>query len=213
MRLILLGPPGAGKGTQAARISESLSVPRVASGDLFRDHQRRDTELGRMARSYMERGVYVPDDVTIGMVMEWIKAHRDAGGFLLDGFPRTLAQAEALDEAMAAGGGIDRALNIEVGREELVRRLTDRLICRECQTPHSQAGGPADAPGRCERCGGELYRRPDDEPKAVRKRLEVYAAETKPLIGHYRKAGILREIDGEGSVEEVERAALEALEG
>jgi len=213
LKLILMGPPGAGKGTQAARISESLGVPRVASGDLFRDHQRRDTELGRMARSYMERGVYVPDDVTIGMVLEWVAAHQDTGGFLLDGFPRTLAQAEALDEAMAAGGGIDRALNIKVRGEELIRRLADRSICRDCQTPHSQGGGPVDAPGRCERCGGEFYRRPDDQPQAVRKRLEVYADETEPLIGHYRKVGILREIDGEGSVEEVGRAALEALEG
>ena len=207
-----MGPPGAGKGTQAVRISESLGVPRVASGDLFRDHQRRDTELGRMARSYMERGVYVPDDVTIGMVMEWVKAHQDEGGFLLDGFPRTLAQAEALDGAMASEGGIDRALNIKVGREELVRRLTDRLICRDCQTPYSQGELPAETPGRCERCGGELYRRPDDQPTAVRKRLEVYAEETEPLIEHYRRAGSLREIDGEGSVEDVGRAAMTALE-
>jgi len=168
--------------------------------------------LGRMARSYMERGVYVPDDVTIGMVMEWLAAHPDADGFLLDGFPRTLTQAEALDEAMAAGGGIDRALNFKVRREELIRRLTDRSICRDCQTPHSRSGGAADAPGRCERCGGELYMRPDDQPQAVSKRLEVYADETEPLIGYYRKAGILREIDGEGSVEKVGRSVLEALE-
>ena len=159
----------------------------------------------------MERGVLVPDDVTIKMVMEWVEAQHDAGGFLLDGFPRTLAQAEALDRAMAAEGGIDRVLNIEVGRKELVRRLTGRLICRDCQTPYHEHSAPAGDAGRCGRCGGELYRRPDDEPQAVGKRLEVYYQETEPLVEYYGKAGVLRSVNGEGTVEEVGRALMEAL--
>jgi len=144
-------------------------------------------------------------------VIQWVAAHEDSGGFLLDGFPRTLAQAEALDGALSFGEGIDRALNIKVSRNELVRRLSSRLICRECQTPYLQGANSTDASTRCERCGGELYRRPDDSPEAVGKRLEVYFEQTEPLVAYYRKAGILREIDGEGAIEEIGRAALEAL--
>ena len=211
MKVILLGPPGAGKGTQAARIADSLEVPRVASGDLFRDHQERDTQLGRLARSYMERGALVPDDVTIEMVMEWINSHDDQEGFLLDGFPRTLAQAEALDRAMAAKGGIDRALRINVGREELIRRLTGRLLCRGCPATYHEHSAPPREPGVCDRCGGELYRRDDDKPEVVARRLEVYFEETEPLVQYYRRAAVLRDVDGEGTVEEVGRAALRAL--
>lgn len=212
-RVILLGPPGAGKGTQAARIAESLSVPKVASGDLFRDHQARDTELGRLARSYMERGELVPDDVTIKMVMEWVAAHEGEGGFLLDGFPRTLAQAQALDREMAGSGGIDRALYINVNTEELVRRLAGRLICRNCQTPYHEDSSPPEMAGKCDRCGGELYQRDDDKAEAVQKRLGVYFKETEPLVGFYREAGVLREIVGEGTVEDVGTALLEAIKG
>ena len=208
----MLGPPGAGKGTQAARIAESLSVPKVASGDLFRDHQARDTELGRHARSYMERGELVPDDVTIRMVMEWVTAHEGEGGFLLDGFPRTLAQARALDREMAGSGGIDRALYISVNTEELVRRLAGRLICRNCQTPYHEHSSPPAVAGKCDRCGGELYQRADDKAEAVQKRLQVYFKETEPLAEFYRDAGVLREIDGEGTVEDVGTALLEAIE-
>ena len=213
IRIVLLGPPGAGKGTQAARIAESLSVPKVASGDLFRDHQARDTDLGRLARSYMERGALVPDDVTIKMVMEWVAAHEGEGGFLLDGFPRTLAQAQALDREMAGSGGIDRALYMNVNTEELVRRLAGRLICRNCQTPCHEHSSPPAVAGKCDRCGGELYQRDDDKAEAVQKRLGVYFKETEPLVGFYREAGILREIDGEGTVEDVGTALLKAVEG
>lgn len=212
MKLILLGPPGAGKGTQATRIAESIAVPRVASGDLFRDHQNRGTQLGILAKEYMEKGLYVPDDVTIGIVMQWVEVHQSEGGFLLDGFPRTLAQARALDLAMGQGGGIQRALNINVTRDELLRRLTDRLICRGCQKPYSRQGDCINTSSECSSCGDRLYRRADDEPQAVKKRLEVYTEETEPLIYYYRKAGILRDIDGHGSVEDVERAALAALD-
>ena len=206
-----MGPPGAGKGTQAARISESMGIPRVSSGDLFRDHQRRDTELGRLARSYMERGVLVPDDVTIEMVMEWIEAHEGAGGYLLDGFPRTLAQAEALDGALAGKGGVDKALHIKVPREELVRRLSGRLICHVCQAPYHLDSAPPQRSGVCDLCGGDLYQREDDKPEAVIKRIEVYLEETEPLVKYYRNAGVLQEVEGESSIESVGKALVAAL--
>ena len=212
LKLILLGPPGAGKGTQAAMIAEDMGVPRVSSGDLFRDHQSRNTELGRLAKAYMERGVYVPDDVTIAMVMSWIEDHEGRGGYLLDGFPRTLAQARALDDAVKDNGGIDFALNIRVGTDELVRRLSGRLICRSCQTPCNIDSSPPKLEGRCDACGGELYQRDDDRPAAIGKRLETYFEETEPLVDYYRQAGILREVDGEGAVGEV-RAAIGAALG
>ncbi len=209
MKIVLLGPPGAGKGTQASILSEEMGVPRVSSGDLFRDHQGRGTELGRLAKTYMERGTLVPDEVTIRMVMEWVDAHERA--FLLDGFPRTRGQAEALDEAMADKSGIDVALSIRVDREELVRRLTGRLICRGCQATYHRTSSPPSVEGRCGECGGELYQRQDDSPEAVVKRLEVYFEETEPLIGYYRQTGILREVDGEGPIDEIKAAIAAAL--
>ena len=151
----------------------------------------------------MERGVLVPDDVTIEMVMEWIDREAGSGGFLLDGFPRTGGQAAALDRAMEASGGIDKAICIRVSQEELIRRLSNRVLCADCQAPHS-AHGP-DAANVCTRCGGGLYQREDDKPAAVRRRIEVYVEETAPLIDHYRDLGILEEVEGEGSVEEVQR--------
>ena len=211
MKVILIGPPGAGKGTQAARAADAIGVPRVSSGDLFRDHQRRDTELGRLARSYMERGVLVPDDVTIKMVMGWVADHEGEGGFLLDGFPRTPGQAEALDQVMADQGGIDRAVNIKVSRAELVRRLAGRLICRNCQTSYHKKFAPPRSEDECDLCGGELYQRDDDRPEAVEKRIQVYMDETAPLVEYYIRSGILREVDGEGAVERVGDAIMDAL--
>ena len=205
MKVILLGPPGAGKGTQASRLAARLGVERVSSGDLFREHQERDTELGQLARSYMERGVLVPDDVTIRMVMDWINVPGREKGFVLDGFPRTLAQAEALESELEDRGGIDKALYIRVAPEELARRLTGRLVCRGCQTPYHEDSSPPREPGRCDSCGGELYQRDDDRPEAVKKRIQVYTDETEPLIAHYLRAGKLEEIDGEGSIETVGR--------
>ena len=207
----MLGPPGAGKGTQAARIAENLSVPKVASGDLFRDHQARDTELGRLARTYMERGDLVPDDVTIRMVMEWVEAHEREGGFLLDGFPRTLAQAEALDREMVESGGIDRVLYINVNTEELFRRLAGRWICRSCQTPYHEQSSPPSVAGKCDRCGGDIYQRDDDNAEAVQKRLGVFFKETEPLVQFYRETGILREVDGVGTVDGVGAMLLDAV--
>ena len=212
MKVILLGPPGAGKGTQAERISGELGVPRVSSGDLFRDHQKRGTELGLLARSYMEGGVLVPDDVTIGMVMEWISDNAAGGRFLLDGFPRTRSQAEALDGALADGGGLDAAVLIDVSREELVRRLSGRILCSSCQAPYNRNEAPPREPEKCDRCGGELYQRADDRPEAVEKRIEVYMEDTKPLVEYYRLAGKLVMVDGEHSVAEVGDALVGALQ-
>ena len=206
MRVVLLGPPGAGKGTHAAGLAAALGVERVSSGDLFREHQRQDTELGRLARSYMERGELVPDEVTVGMVLEWIDVPGRREGFVLDGFPRNVAQAEALDSALDDGDGVDKVLYIRVGHEELMHRLTGRLLCRDCQTPYHQDASPSARPGRCNLCGGELYRRDDDSPAAVGTRIRVYAEETEPLVGYYRSAGKLEDIDGEGSIETVGRA-------
>jgi adenylate kinase len=213
LKVVLLGPPGAGKGTQAARVAEYLEVPSVASGDLFRDHQKRDTELGRLARSYMQRGVLVPDEVTIRMVTEWIETEPGDGGFLLDGFPRTLGQAEALDGALSSTSGLDRVLYIRVSDEELVRRLTGRLVCRGCGATFHKVSNPPPAHGACGECESELYEREDDRPEAVGKRLEVYFSETAPLIGYYREAGILREVEGEQSIDEVGRELMEKVGG
>lgn len=213
LKIILLGPPGAGKGTQAVRVEEKLQVPRVSSGDLFRDNQNRETELGLLARSYMERGVLVPDDVTIKMVMEWINEHLDAGGFLLDGFPRTHAQAEALDRELEGKGGIDVAVYVAVPMDELIRRLSGRLVCRKCQTPYQLDSAPPQRAGKCDRCGGELYQRDDDKPEAVKKRIQVYLEETEPLVEYYREAGKLKKVCGIGSIEEVGRTLELALSG
>jgi adenylate kinase len=160
----------------------------------------------------MERGVLVPDNVTVQMVEEWVDRHENGGGFLLDGFPRTVYQAEALDRKLAGTGGIDRALYIDVSEEELVPRLSGRLICRDCHTPYHLSVAPPKSSGRCDRCGAELYQRDDDGPEAVKKRIEVYLKETEPLVRYYRRAGKLREVNGEKSIDEVRKALMAALE-
>lgn len=209
--MILLGPPGAGKGTQAVGLAEDLGIARISSGDLFREHQQKETELGLLARRYMERGELVPDDVTIKMVVEWINGNGPRDGFLLDGFPRTLAQAQALDREIAAAGGVNKVIHMTVSHAELIRRLTGRLLCRDCQTPHQAESPSHGEAGKCGRCGGGLYQREDDKPEAVRKRIEVYFAETEPLVDYYRQAGKLQEVDGEGSIEDVGRAMAAAV--
>jgi len=206
-----MGPPGSGKGTQATSIASDLGVDAVSSGDLFRDHQRRDTELGRLARSYMERGAYVPDEVTIKMVMDWINDPAHSAGFVLDGFPRTHAQAEALDAEMKPLGGVDRVIFIRVSEEELVKRLTGRLICRDCQTPCHLHFSPPQVEGKCDKCGGELYQRDDDKADVVTTRIQVYNQETEPVVDYYRQSGTLREVDGEQGVEAVGEALQAAI--
>ncbi|MDE2687178.1 MAG: adenylate kinase [Chloroflexota bacterium] len=211
MKVILLGPPGAGKGTQAARVADELGVTRAASGDLFRENLRNETELGLLAKSYMDKGELVPDDVTIRLVMSWINAPEQDGGFVLDGFPRTLPQAEALDSALEPSGGLDRVLYVNVAADELVRRLAGRFICPICQTPYHLLASPPKIEGRCDFEGGVLYQRDDDKPEVVKNRLRVYFDETEPLVGHYRGSGVLREIDGKGTIDAVGDQLVDAL--
>ena len=204
MNVILMGPPGSGKGTQAANLAALIGASAVSSGDLFRDHQRRNTELGELARSYMERGEYVPDDVTIRMVMEWIERPDHAAGFVLDGFPRTRAQAAALDEALARkSAAIDRVVFIKVSDDELVRRLSGRVICSRCQRPFNLNSSPPKSAGACDDCGGELYQRDDDKADVVANRIGVYNRQTQPVVDYYRESGMFAEVDGERAVDEV----------
>ena len=205
-----MGPPGSGKGTQVGRLAERVGVPRMSTGDLFRSHQEKDTELGRLARGYMEAGEYVPDDITIRMVMEWVSAPSQAKGFVLDGFPRTGGQAEALDRGASSLGGIDQVIYMSVPRDELVRRLTGRLVCRGCQLPYHVDSAPPAADGECDRCGGELYQRKDDGRDVVERRLEVYEQETEPVIDYYRLTGKLTNVDAAGTTDEVEQSLAAA---
>ena len=210
MRIIFLGLAGAGKGTQAKVAAEHLGVAFVSSGDLFRFHQAEGTPLGLLAKGYMERGELVPDDVTIKMILERIGQEDAKKGFVLDGFPRTLQQAGALDKALKEGG-IDSALYVKVREEELVRRLSDRVSCRRCGTPYQKELLDAQGARKCPSCGGELYQRPDDQPEVVRRRLQVQRPEIASLVGYYASQGKLTEIEGEQGVEDVAREVSRAL--
>lgn len=210
--IILLGPPASGKGTQAARLREALGLPHVASGDLFREHLKNETELGRKAKGYMDRGELVPDDVTIGMVMERLSQPDCAGGALLDGFPRTIAQAEALDRALAQQGQpVSVVLYITVPDEILVERVSGRRLCPICGEAYHVRFNPPQQPGICDNDGGELYQREDDKPETVRKRLKVYWEQTSPLIDYYRSRGLLVEIDGDQPIDDVTADLLAAV--
>lgn len=206
MNVVLLGPPGAGKGTQAERVAKSCGVPHVSTGDMLRDSVAKGTELGKLAKGYMERGELVPDDVIIGIVKERLLEPDAEKGFILDGFPRTLAQAIALESELSSlGRTIDFVVNIEVSDEEVVRRISGRRICRSCGKPYHVEFNPPKVEGVCDVCGGQLYRRADDEPEAVRKRLEVYHEQTAPLKGFYKERGVLVGVDGAKSVVEVSK--------
>ncbi len=204
MYIIFLGAPGAGKGTQAANVARELNLAHIASGDLFRQAVERGDELGLRVKAYMEKGMLVADEITIRMILERMAAPDCQTGAVLDGFPRNLEQAEALDKALKRQNrAIDRVLYIKVPEEELVKRLSGRWICRSCQTPYHRQSSPPRVRGRCDRCGGELYQRPDDRAETVKKRLKLYFVETAPLIEYYRRQGKLLEIDGEGSIDTV----------
>ncbi len=213
MHMILLGAPGAGKGTQAVMISQRLGPAHIASGDLFRQEQDSGSELGKIAKSYMEKGLLVPDEVTVKMILGRIAAPDCARGFLLDGFPRTLEQAKALEQALSEEGkSINIVLYIKVSTEELLRRLSGRWICRNCQAPYNIVELVPKVPGKCDRCGGELYQRPDDNEETARKRLEVYFGQTVPLIEYYTEEGKLVDIDGEKGIEDVAQDLIAAIE-
>jgi adenylate kinase len=208
----MLGAPGAGKGTQAVRLSEALGVPHISSGDLFRENLSNQTELGVRAKTYMDKGELVPDDVTIAMVMDRLARPDCAKGAILDGFPRTLAQARALDEALAEGGHrISVAPYIQVSERTLLSRLGGRWTCRTCGAVYHQLFSPTKVEGVCDLCGGTLYQREDDTPETHQRRIDVYMAQTRPLIDYYRDAGALAQVDGEPDVDSVYEALLDAI--
>ena len=215
LRLILFGPPGAGKGTQAQLLKEQLGIEHVSSGDLFRHHLSNGTVLGELAREYMNRGALVPDEVTIGMVLDRVASLPNGRGFMLDGFPRNTNQAQALHDALKREGGqIDRVVHITVPDDELIRRLSNRYICRNCQKPFSRDPFSGEQPQRCDDCtdGGEIYQRDDDTPDAVANRLAVYHQETAPVLDYYRSAGVLADISGDGPITCVNQSVLSALD-
>jgi adenylate kinase len=212
--IVLLGPPASGKGTQAARLREALGLPHIASGDLFRENLKNETELGLKAKVYMDRGELVPDDVTIAMVMERLKRPDCAGGALFDGFPRTIAQAEALDQALAERGHrIGVVPYIAVPDEVLIERVSGRRLCRVCGEAYHVKFNPPARPGVCDNDGGELYQRGDDSPETVRKRLQVYWEQTSPLIDYYRDRGVLVEVNGDQPIDAVAADLRAAVAG
>jgi len=202
--LVLLGPVGAGKGTQARRISGRYGIPHIASGDLLRQHRQQDTDLGRQAKSFMERGALVPDDLVISMIVERMRRPDATHGVLLDGFPRTLAQARALDEELHEEGRVLKlALYLEVPFEDLVDRAANRWTCRSCQATYNYRVRPPRQQGVCDLDGGELYQRDDDRIDVVSERIKVYIQDTVPVVEYYRERGILREIDGTKDIDGV----------
>ncbi|MET9485099.1 adenylate kinase [Streptomyces sp. NPDC006638] len=213
MRIVLVGPPGAGKGTQAAFLAKNLSIPHISTGDLFRANISQGTELGKQAKSFMDAGNLVPDEVTIAMARDRMSRPDAEKGFLLDGFPRNVSQAEALDKALAADGvKLDAVLDLEIPEDEVVRRIAGRRICRN-NSAHvfHVANQRPKTEGVCDLCGGELYQRDDDSEETVRRRLEVYHTQTEPIIDHYKAQGLVVTISALGTVTEVTDRAMEAL--
>ncbi len=212
MYIIVLGAPGAGKGTQADILSQEMNFPHIASGDLFRQALEEKTQVGLLAKSYMDKGKLVPDDVAIKMILERINQPDCTSGCILDGFPRTLHQAEILDKAFGEQGkAIDKALYIEVPNEKLVKRISGRRLCRVCQTPYHIISSPPKSPGKCDKCGGELYQRSDDKEKTVKERLSIFFAQTVPILDYYKKQNKLIKIKGDFGIQEVARAIISAL--
>ncbi len=212
MRLVLVGPPGAGKGTQAEFIAANFAIPKISTGDIFRANVSGGTDLGRLAKKYMDAGDLVPDEVTNAMVRDRLAQPDARDGFLLDGFPRNVAQAGELDGILAAlGSGLSVVLDLEVEHDEVVRRLSGRRTCKKCgHVWHIEFDPPAQ-PDLCDKCGGDLYHRDDDYPETVRHRLEVYELQTEPLIEFYGKRGQVVSIDALGTVEDVTERAINAL--
>jgi len=204
MNIILLGPPGGGKGTQARFITEKFGIPQISTGDMLRDAVTNKTDLGLKAKEYMDAGKLVPDDLVIKIVEERLKRDDCKDGFILDGFPRTLLQAEALDKILTRmSKKIDYVINIDVPAEDIVKRLTSRRICKKCGNIYNLLSNPPKIDGKCDICGGELYQREDDKEETVRRRLQVYKEDTEPLIMYYKSKGVLKTIDGRKDIDDV----------
>ncbi|MFI7326408.1 adenylate kinase [Streptomyces rubiginosohelvolus] len=213
MRIVLVGPPGAGKGTQAAYLAQNLSIPHISTGDLFRANMSQGTDLGKQARAYIDAGQLVPDEVTIGMAKDRMSQPDAANGFLLDGFPRNVGQAEALDVMLKDEGvKLDAVLDLEVPEDEVVKRIAGRRVCRNDSAHVFHVSySPPKTEGVCDVCGGELYQRHDDSEETVRTRLEVYHTQTEPIIDYYRAQGLVVTISALGEVADVTARAMEAL--
>ena len=212
MRLVLLGPPGAGKGTQARMLEGKLHVPQVASGDLLRIAVRDQTPLGIQAKSFMDKGGLVPDDLVLDMIAERLNRPDAQRGFILDGFPRNVAQAEALGSILnRRNEALDKVVAITLAEEEIVKRISGRRTCGSCSSMYHVVFEPPRSDNKCDKCGGELYQREDDAEHTVRARLQVYATATRPLLDYYGRCGLLAQIDGLGRPEEIEHRILSAL--
>jgi adenylate kinase len=212
MYVIMLGAPGAGKGTQADILSQEMDLPHIASGDLFRQALEKKTEVGILAKSYMDKGELVPDEITIKMILERINQADCVSGCLFDGFPRTLHQAKVLDKVLKEQEkSIDKAVYIEVPNEELVKRLSGRWLCRTCQTPYHIINSPPKTPGKCDKCGGELYQRSDDREETVRDRLNIFFAQTVPILDYYEKQNKLIRVNGNLGMQAVSKEIISAL--
>jgi adenylate kinase len=208
MKIALFGPPGAGKGTQAKYIVDRFEIPQISTGDLLRAQVREGTELGKMAKGYMDKGALVPSEVVIGMMKERVSEEDCGNGFILDGFPRAIPQARALEDFIE----LDAVVNITVDESALVKRITGRRMCN-CGATYHLDFNPPSTPGKCDKCGAALYQRDDDREDTVRKRLDVYRSQTQPLIDHYREKGILMDFDGNRSIEEISSDIISYLEG
>lgn len=213
MKIIMLGAPGAGKGTQAKMIADQYSIPHISTGDIFRANIKNNTELGQKAKTYMDKGLLVPDELVVDLIMDRFKETDCKDGYVLDGFPRTIPQAEALDNALSAiGEKVDFAINVEVPDENIVTRMSGRRACVGCGATYHIVYNPTKAENVCDRCGKELVLRDDDKPETVQKRLSVYHEQTQPLIQYYEKKGVMKEVDGTVDMKDV-FAAITAILG
>lgn len=212
MKIIMLGAPGAGKGTQAKKISAKYDIPHISTGDIFRANIKNGTELGKKAKSYMDQGLLVPDELTVDLVMDRIQKEDCKNGYILDGFPRTIPQAEALDQALKAlGEKLDYAIEVDVPDENIVKRMAGRRACVHCGATYHILHAPTKVENICDACGGDLILRDDDKPETVTKRLTVYHDQTKPLIDYYKEEGILATVDGTADLEDVFKAVVAIL--
>lgn len=212
MKIIMLGAPGAGKGTQAKMIASKYGVPHISTGDIFRANIKNGTELGAKAKEYMDKGLLVPDELVVDLVIDRFKAEDCKKGYILDGFPRTIPQAEALDKALEAiGDAVDYAINVEVPDENIIRRMSGRRACVGCGATYHIVYNPTKEEGKCDACGAELILRDDDKPETVEKRLKVYHEQTQPLIEYYNAKKVLAEVDGTIDMQDVFKAIVEIL--